>query len=282
MSEPAHFEVRDPSAANEVAPERDFYVGDAPRVPRGLRVHLQVIYFSLVLLAAAVAFVLAVAQNPAPPSHYGFSREFEGIITLRPYPSLLLETPGVESARPQLRRRMLVGEWPGSVGAEIEDAVGQYVRLRGRLIYRAGLTLVEVESGSLEVLRRAPPGLQPIPHPLGLTRLRGYVWDARCYLGAMRPGAGPAHRGCSVRNIREGIAPLFVATLPDGGEELYIMRSPTGGPLGDEVLRFVGLPVYALGLAEDDGGVLHFRTDPAESMLILGRGLDGGPQREEE
>ena len=173
-----------------------------------------------------------------------------------------------------------MGEWPGGVHDQVEDVVGQYVRLRGRLIYRDGLTLVEVQQGSLEVLRRAPPGLQPVPQPFGFTQLRGYIWDLRAYAGALRPGSGSPLRGAAVRNVREGIAPLFVATLPDGSEEAYVLKNPTGGPLGDEILRFIGLPVYAIGVAENDGGVLHFRLDPENSILILGRGREAGPQRE--
>ena len=94
MSDQGQFEVRDSTVAGEVAPRRDFYLGTEARVPRGLRIHLKVIYTSLLLLAGAVAFVLAVAQNPAPDSHYGATREFEGIVTLRPYPSLLLGNTG--------------------------------------------------------------------------------------------------------------------------------------------------------------------------------------------
>src|SRR4051812_47271635 len=118
--------------------QSEFYVGYLP-MPRGLKAVIRLVASALGILAAAVAIVLVLTQNPFAPAIFEFHdyRDFEGVLLTRPYPALATAT-----GPPWL----LVG--PGKHGVNAPFPDGRAVRLRGERILRGEDRMLETLPGS--------------------------------------------------------------------------------------------------------------------------------------
>src|SRR5215475_107987 len=198
--------------------EPDFYIGYLPQAPSGLRRFLRRVIVAIGLVAVVLAVVFAVAQMPFAKSYFEFGnlRDFEGTVSVDPYPTLLVHRPGQAGSNAGTSEYLLVA--PGKHGADdlIRNFLGKEVRLRGQLIYRDGQTMVEVESGSIREVNGERDKGSPARN-LGSVTISGEIVDSKCYLGVMNPGNGKVHRDCAARCIIGGAPPAFIA-VDDSGQ----------------------------------------------------------------
>ncbi len=232
----------------------EFYIGYAPRPPRGIARAIFRAVIALNVLAVAVAGVLVLAQQPFARSVFEFQqyRDFTGVIEMKPYPALLVKHPGGS----EYSRYLLVA--PGKHGAEaqVRSFESKAVSLRGSLIYRGGQTMLEVVPGSVKEQPGVP--LEVADMNLGDVVVRGEIVDSKCYLGVMNPGQTKVHRDCAARCISGGIPAALVTS--DG---LYLLVGGDGRRLGREVLDWVGETIEVSGNARRSGETLILRTEPA-------------------
>ncbi|HEY1186138.1 MAG TPA: hypothetical protein VGE74_00715 [Gemmata sp.] len=212
--------------------DRDqFFIGWFP-VPPGYARVLVPTALVLVLALVATGAVLAWAQrSPGPGVWDDGATTFTGIVFAEPY-AMVRVPPGAPGGPP--RTVLLVEE--GKFGAQPRAGAldGKPARVSGTLLSRSGRLMLELAPGEeglraadlseaeRAALRRSPPRAR------GAVSLRGEIVDSKCYLGAMKPGAGRAHRGCARLCLRGGVPPLFVG---EGGGTLYLLTNPAGGPL---------------------------------------------------
>jgi len=79
---------------------------------------------------------------------------------------------------------------------------------------------------------------------------------------------------CSaIRCISGGIPPLLVVRRERGEPLHLVLVSPSGAPVNQQVLPFVGEPVEIAGEVERRGDLLVMRADPAGYRRVGG----GGP-----
>lgn len=233
----------------------DFYIGYAPNAPRRLRKLLRNVCLALLGLAALVALVLAFSLQKLPLSMFEFGRaqEFAGIIQAAPYPTLLVKNGT------SLTQYLLVAE--GKHGMEVAGVTGQTVKLKGTRIYRDGLMMLEVVTGSLQLISTA--ATTPLPtQELGTFTLVGEIVDSKCYLGVMNPGHTKVHRECAVRCISGGIPPMLVAHDAEGNKIALQLVSSKGESVNQEVLDLVAEPVAITGQVWQAGEQLLFKADP--------------------
>ena len=239
----------------------DFYNGNEPVAPRRIAKKVRIAVLVFLVLAAIISVVLAAAQRgfESSQAEYGKKREFEGVISLRPFPRLLVTRPGSSTS---YSRYTLVG--PGKRGANdlVRDFDGRLVRLSGTLIYRDGVTMVEFEPDSIVVF---PSSERPsgTPEWISEVTLVGEIVDSKCYLGAMNPGHTKVHRDCAVRCISGGVPPMFVATDSEGKTSMYWLVKETGRPIGTEVLDKVAETIEITGETRKEGDQLFLRADPS-------------------
>src|SRR6516162_1335738 len=114
----------------------EFYIGYAPRPPRGIARTIFRAVIALNVLAVAVAGVLVFAQQPLARSVFEFQqyRDFRGTMEMKPYPALLIGHPGGK----EYSRYLLVAPGKHGAEAEVRSFEGKTVSLRGSLIYRGG------------------------------------------------------------------------------------------------------------------------------------------------
>ena len=240
----------------------DFYVGYAPKMPARLRVFMQRVVIALGLLVITVAVILLSGQRPFAKSTFEFGqyRSFEGILETAPYPTLLIERPGDVGSNSQYSQYLLVA--PGKHGADmlLGGMIGKRVRLKGELIYREGLTMIEVEPASIQSLANAVRGVANF-HSLGAVSVRGEIVDSKCYLGVMNPAMGKVHRDCASRCISGGIPPIFVTTT---GNQLVLLGPDERAFKRDALRTFIAEPISLHGELLERGDSRFLKIDVAE------------------
>jgi hypothetical protein len=226
--------------------EPDFYIGYLPQVPSGLRQFLRRAIVAIGLVVVVLVLVFALAQMPFARSYFEFGnlRDFEGTVSVDPYPTLLVNRPGADASNARRSEYLLVA--PGKHGADdlIRNFVGKEVRLRGQLIYRDEKTMLEIEPGSIRLVNAG--GTEKVPaQDLGSVTLSGEIVDSKCYLGVMNPGNGKVHRDCASRCLSGGIPPLFIES---GTGKTFLLVGADTSPLSyKDISEFVAEPLKVHG-----------------------------------
>ena len=238
----------------------DFYIGYLPKAPEGLGRFLGRVIGALGVLAIGVALLLVMKQMRFANSvfEYGKMRGFEGTIAAAPYPSLLVERPGMAGQQSKYSRYLLVA--PGKHGADdlVAGFDGKKVRVQGQLVYREGGTMIEITPRSIALLDTVPADQEPTRN-LGAMTVSGEIVDSKCYLGVMNPGQGKVHRDCAARCLSGGVPPIFVT---NNGDQ-FLLVDPEGHALGHDALRkFVAEPITIHGELLQRGESRLLAIDP--------------------
>ncbi len=235
----------------------DFFIGWAERVPRPHRRPLAATaaFFLLAMLLLALGLVRTIDDSGAGGGDWAAGEQtLTGIVTTQPY-ALLHQPNG------HVLMLSVVGKYPVAVPP---DWNGTTVTAKGWLVRRGALDMVQMTSPPT----RATPVTAPLAvENLGRWRLTGEICDGQCYAGLMRPGTGLAHRACAAFCIEGGVPPVFVTTAPIAGTSFLLMANHAGGPMGEEMLRYVGLRVRIDGTVERHGDMLVFLADLATVVV---------------
>jgi len=239
----------------------DFYVGYLPKAPTAVAHFVRKVILVLGLFAVAAALVLVVGQMPFASSafEYGKLNSFEGIVSTRPFPTLLVVRPGQVGQQDKYSRYLLVA--PGKHGADdlVAGLDGKQVRLKGQLIYRDAGTMLEITPRSIAVIDTAPT-IQETTRDVGTVTVTGEIVDSKCYLGVMNPGHGKVHRDCAARCLSGGIPPIFVTT---DGREQFLLVGTDGRALRRDALReFIAEPIQIRGELLESGSTQLLKVDP--------------------
>lgn len=263
--EPAVIGDKATETAN-AAKQSEFYIGYLPKTPDKVANVIRKFVFLLFAVIAIVAVALVFGQHPFDKSAFEFGniREFEGQLIEKPHPRLLVKSGGQQNKALPFGSYTLVAE--GKHGAEKEAAGfgGRSVKLKGTLIHRDGMAMIEIAAGSITATEAGPivpaTGSQFAPTTYTLT---GEIVDSKCYLGVMNPGHTKPHRECASLCIRGGIPPLFVVRDAYGSQINLWLVSEMGEPVNQQVLDFVAEPVEITGQVTSSGDQLFFKANPA-------------------
>lgn len=224
--------------------ERDgeFFVGYLPQQPSRTARRVRGAVAGAAGLALVLGALLVTAQEPYADAHFDFAqvRDFAGTIEATPVPTLW-SASGERSPS----GHPLVAPGKHGAGMLVRGFEGRDVTLRGKLIWRGGLEMIEVVPESL-----APAGAGPgVPQEerLGRVRLAGEIVDGKCYLGVMVPGEGKVHRDCAVRCISGGAPPILAVAVEGGPARLVTLAGAHGEPVSARLLDYVAEPVTIEG-----------------------------------
>jgi hypothetical protein len=233
----------------------NFYVGYQKQMPAPIARFLvfRMVGLLLLVLALAVAFVLV--QKPFPNSQFEFGvyRHFEGIVSMHPYPTLILCEPTASCSRYLLVR-------PGKHGAADLFADGQYVKLRGSLIQRDNRRMIEVDPESIRGTDATTA--HATPEIIGRFTLRGEIVDSKCYLGVMKPGNLKPHKSCAIRCISGGCPPVLVVRDEEGTAAYFVLAASDGSALGEDVRDKIAEPLEITGEVERRDDLFVLKSDP--------------------
>lgn len=241
--------------------ERDeLYVGYLG-VPRGQRRFLRLIVPAILWAVLGAAALVALTQPDPGPAVWETAtpRTFTGLLLARPYPMLYADDRG--DGKPGFLLLVEMGKHGG--GRRVVPLDGQRVDVSGWLLRRDGRLMLEMEpgEGALRGVTGAEAGPQlPQIRPLGRVTLRGEIVDAKCFLGAMKPGHGKTHKECATLCIAGGIPAMLVTRDTNGTTTYYLLMDPSGGPLDSAALPFIADPVQVSGELESQGDLMRLRV----------------------
>jgi hypothetical protein len=186
---------------------------------------------ALILLPAAIALALTIAQGPFDESSFAFQqyRGYSGTVFTTTAPVLATASGDFLLTR------------PGKFRAPVETWRGLSVTLRGALIHSGSTSMLEIEPGSIHPSEASPLPPANIEH-LGPIELAGEIADGKCYFGVMNPGRGKVHRDCAVRCLSGGAPPVFLVRDSSGRIRVLLLSG-----LGREILGYVAEPVRIRG-----------------------------------
>lgn len=234
------------------SPRGELFVGwAAPSDP--LRRGVLLGGLGLTISAGGLAALAATMRAPPGPGGWDASatRDWRGWLSVDPYPTL-----SWRDASGRDHAALLGCPDKCGVAAQVQQFAGQGVSVRGSLISRGGLEMIAVadEAVWIRPAPDAPATLAPPGQPGRQVVLEGELMDAKCWLGAMRPGEGLTHKSCAILCVRMGLPLLFVAGAPGGPRRALVATDAAGRPLGEDILPFVADPVRVTGLAADGPG----------------------------
>lgn len=246
--------------------DKPFFIGWAAP-PKPLRGFL--LSFAALLIAGFAGLALAIgAAKPDPgPAAFRFDwgrQTVEGVLSAKPYPTVTV-TKGAERIEVG-HTLMLTGQGKRGVQARAANLDGQLVEASGVILKRGALDMLQARGGenglkSIDAGAGADVAATPADEPLGRWRISGEVCDGKCLAGAMRPGAGLAHKACANLCIYGGAPPVFVASAPVEGSQFLLLGAANGEPLGDAVYDLVARMVTLEGDLVRRGDMLIFLAD---------------------
>jgi hypothetical protein len=243
----------------EARSDDEFYVGYEERMAPGIAraVRRGVAMFATGAAAAIVVWVLAQHTLPESQFEFGVIRTVAGILRREPYPSVAVDG----------RRVWLVG--PGKFGAEqvVGETPNGPVIVAGSAIQRGPTHMQEtnwLRASTEPAQSRHRAGTEPAQSNVTLT---GEIVDSKCFLGVMNPGEGTVHRDCARRCLSGGIPPMLIVRGGRGGEELVVLVSAAGRPIGRELARIAGRPVMVTGRLARDGDQYVLYADASDYRL---------------
>jgi hypothetical protein len=246
---------------SDLPPKRtEFYIGWASGMPAGTRLFVGSLVTILVLAMLGVAYGLARHTGDPGSGNYTDEETLSGVLQAGAYP--ILRIPARQDV--PARAVMLAGDGKYGVAAQSADLNGRPVIAKGYGVKRGSLAMLLLDPQAGLKPADAPvqrPSLLP-PVSLGRWRLSGEICDGKCYAGAMRPGAGLAHKACANLCLSGGVPPVFVTALPIEGNSFLMMMAADGSLLPNSLFDKVGLPVDLDGEVMRLDDILLFRVDP--------------------
>lgn len=243
----------------------DFFVGYVRGVPRGSRALILMITLAFVgAMAGAGYFVSATQSDPGPGRFIFQHKTFTGILEAAPYP-LVRIAPNEEY--PNGHTLLLAGQGKRGVQEQAAPLAGQVVDVGGVLLKRGTIDMLQV--GRRVPLQASADGIgEDVRNAmdlsvtdLGTWRLTGEICDGKCYVGAMRPGTGIAHKACANLCLNGGVPAVFVSTAPVEGSEFFLLADQDGNPIGVELQTYVAARVQVDGQIERRGDLMVFKVD---------------------
>ncbi len=248
----------------------EFYVGYL-RMPRGLAGFLRRLVPALVGTAMLLAWQLSGSQSdPGDGVWHAEADELVGRIAATPYPRVV-----VASSRPggSVESVLLVSEGKHGAGERVAALDGRVARVRGTILERDGVRLLELADGEPAVRVHSVAAVGGVPQAeasatgtggsAAVVTLRGEIIDPKCYSGAMKPGEGRAHKECATLCIAGGIPPMFVTLDAAGRRQYFLLTDPGGRGLSGDVLREHVLPFVA------DAVELSGRIERCDGLRLL-------------
>ena len=243
------------------AGQRDLYVGYLPLPPKHQRFLRASITTLVVALAGAGAVIAALQRDPGP-ALWDTANEISltGRLSARPYPSIVTDDGAyliVETGKIGPQRRL-------------DPLHNHDATLTGYRLERAGRRMLELAPGSdavrdLGVSARSAPTGRPGPE----VELIGEILDSKCYLGAMKPGDGKAHKACATLCIDGGIPPMLYARNADGEPVYYVLCASDAAPAPESVRDYLAEPVRVRGVPIEADGLSYLVIDET-SITRLG------------
>ncbi|MGI9350833.1 MAG: hypothetical protein ACR2O3_04660 [Rhizobiaceae bacterium] len=249
---------------------RPFFVGYINKLPKDIAKLILPVFALFISIFVVLSLVLSSTVEDPGNGRFRFDlgrQQLAGILEYHPYPVLRLPA---EDGNPATTL-MLSG--PGKRGAfkKSKGLDGEAIFTWGVFLKRGDITMLQVNGRKeLEVVGETLPEdfVPSKPLSLGKWRLAGEVCDGKCYMGAMRPGTGLAHKACANLCIAGGIPPVFASSGDVEGSSFFLLTDKDGNAIGDRLSELVALYIEAEGEIERLDDMTVFKMDLATVKVL--------------
>ena len=235
-----------------------FYVGYLPKMPDTYRKFLFLRGLILLLIVAALAFILVMSQRGFSRASFelGQSTTLEGTLISQPVPMLRIASEKDKDRKQEFQDILLIGFGKNGAAKDIsvwEKQVGHplhgfEVQLAGTLIFYNGKTLLELTEGKRALsLVKEKKELNPPTSPGVSGTWSGEIIDPKCYFGVMKPGHGKAHRSCASLCIAGGIPPILRVQNETGALKYFFVMGEGKEDLNEAIKPFIAEAVSIQG-----------------------------------
>lgn len=253
------------------APDDDFFIGwaDPPQADRRFLLSAAA---GLIAGGGALGAWLGAAQDPPGSGQWDQSdvREWRGYLVREPYP--MLRTREIDG---NPRTAFLMSSGKTGVTHRLRRDDGP-VSVRGGIILRGAHAMIAaikdenwiapaaLDLETLGALRDWPE------EDMGQALLVGEILDAKCWFGAMRPGAGKPHKACAALCIRGGAPPAFCGDGMSCGDDSAapLLLDAAGRAHGPALLPLVADPARATGRLVRVGDVMQLRANLSDIVRL--------------
>lgn len=235
-------------------PDSPLYVGYLPLPPqhaRFLRVFIPVSLWMLVVLN--IAILIAMRDPSAATWNTNDTVTLSGRIRDDGAPVLITEAGETV---------LIVRD--SKLGAFRGPAREGPAEISGFILERSGRRMIEITQAESDRLAARPVRERidrAFPHTSPVT-IRGEILDAKCFLGAMKPGDGKTHKACATVCIRGGIPAAMRIRRADGTETLALIVGPDFAPFPASVEPFIADPIEIDGAMFRIGDMDAIAVDP--------------------
>lgn len=242
-----------------------FFVGWSNQVAGSTLRFMATVAMAIILGAACIGFSIGAAAPDPGGGDYQFPEvTLTGVIEVQPMPILRLPAEGERKTPHAI---MLSAEGTNGAQELVAGFEGKRVEIRGLLIKRGEIDMLEIANGGVKEVE-AVPGPLAVSVPLGRWRLTGEICDGKCYTGAMRPGNGLAHKACAGICFVGGVPAVFASAGPVEGRSFMLLVEAKTGRFVQAFHDLAALRIAIEGDLERVDDLLIFRADPVTAKVL--------------
>lgn len=231
-----------------------FYVGYLPMPEEHRRfVHALVVLLALWILGVGATIAMVMRDPGDAVWNTSNEQSWTGTLTMHPYPMLIPDND---------RQHPLLIVSIGKRGAH--DRLAEFdrstVELHGWELHREGRHLIELAEEDDAIIRVDDASPLSAPgRPAEQVTIEGEIVDGKCFLGAMKPGDGSAHKSCAVLCLRGELPPMLATADVEGDPVFHLLIVDGKTALSEQILQLVSKRVRIRGQL----------TQPFDGLSIL-------------
>jgi hypothetical protein len=234
-----------------------FYIGWMANAPKSLAKFAKKYLLVLMVVAAALAALLAVAQKQFGKGNFEFGQltEIRGIYFDAPVPYIKVINGKDIWGNTSYISVPLIGYGKRGADGIINDIEKEKnlsldkktITLKGTLLYNDGKTFLQIDKNDSPLTNISsvpiPAELLPQRKDLGVQTIKGEIVDPKCFFGVMKPGEGKPHKDCAIRCILGGMPPVLVVRNEKDEANYYLIVGANGEKINEALSDFVAEPV---------------------------------------
>ncbi len=240
-----------------------FYVGYLP-LPRAHKRFLLGFITICVISSLALSFGIAIAQRD-PGATQVFSSTgstWVGTIYESPYPMLVDDGGEIH---------LLIGLGKYGEHDRIKPWIGKRCEVSGYALAREHRRAIQLDVHDSTIAQAQGP-THSLPNPIQIDdepiEFVGEIVDGKCYLGAMKPGDGKAHKACATLCILGRLPPMFVDEHIQENDMLPLVLVDGSTDLPKSSLELVGERVRFVGKRSSIGSLTLINIDSKDIQRV--------------
>jgi hypothetical protein len=243
--------------SNKTSNNPEFYVGYLPLPQSHKRFLTALVALLSIAMLSSGALIAAAQRNPGKTELVSTQRAtWSGTVYTDPYPMMIHDDGSIH---------LLIGIGKFGVADRVAPFNGKRCQVDGWALARTNRSAIQLDI-TQDAIRESTGAIRPAPTQTAQSNepveLIGEIVDGKCFLGAMKPGDGKAHKACATLCIQGGLPPMFAASDQSPTTQLPLVLINGSPTLPQSVLELVGEPIKLTATRSTLGTLEILSIDP--------------------